>query len=97
MAQSEYNRGKKYAETHLSKFRSYKKDEQGRIIGYKHSGSKEVIGKLSQFKPSRNNSDSFYGGFYDVLKEKVKSNPVRKSSVRRSTTSDFGFDFGFRW
>jgi hypothetical protein len=70
---NEYERGKKHAREYFGEFRSFKKDAQGRIIGYKHNGSTEVIGELSRHKAKT----GFLGGNYEEMKRIIKSKPTR--------------------
>jgi len=70
---SEYNRGAKSAKKYFGKFRSFKKRYDGIIIGYKKTGSTEVIGK-----PTPQGRRGFYGGWAKAEKTIIKSKPVRK-------------------
>lgn len=79
MDNKEYRRGSAGAKKYFSKFRSFKKDSQGRIIGYKKSGSTEVIGKPSKERLT----DSFFIGWRDTERKIIKSKPVRKLKQKR--------------
>jgi hypothetical protein len=69
---SEHRRGYKASKNYFSKFRSFKRDNQGRIIGNKIGGSTEVIGPASREKRG------FYGGWAKAEREAVKSKQVKK-------------------
>ena len=75
---SEYNRGKRSSKEYFGKFRSFGRDSQGRIIGNKHSGSREVIGRLPNHRQS-----GFGAGWTAGQKELMAKKPVRK--VRRTS------------
>jgi hypothetical protein len=88
METKEYRRGKVSANQYFGKFRSFKKDDRGRIIGYKKSGSTEVIGKPSR---ERLQPGSFYAGWREAEKKVIASKPVR-----RPTSSGQGYAFGMK-
>jgi len=81
MAESkEWKRGYKASKETFSRFRSFKKRDDGTWIGYKKTGSTEVIGDLADF----NGRDDFSKGWNVAMKEAIKNNPVRK---RKSSAS----------
>jgi hypothetical protein len=87
MVNKEYNRGNNYAKQSLSKYSSFYKDEQGRIVGRKKGGSTEVMGKLSQHKSTK---DDFYKGYYDELK--LRASVLNKPKKKTLTYDPFGLN-----
>jgi hypothetical protein len=79
MEHKEYRRGAKSAREYFSKFRSFKRDNQGRVVGYKKSGSTEVIGKSY----SARGTDPFFSGWHDEQRRIIKSKPVRRARPQR--------------
>ena len=67
----EYRRGYNSSKKYYSKFRSFKKDSQGRIIGNKIGGSTEVIGKIDR------SIKGFYGGWAKAQREIIKSKLIK--------------------
>jgi hypothetical protein len=80
-SKSEYNRGVNFSKVYYSKFRSFYKDSQGRIIGNTKSGSTEVLGRMSQFKPGRNDY-GFTKGAYDEMKKIIQSKMYVKKTQK---------------
>lgn len=80
---SNYNRGKNWANEYFSKFRSFKKDSSGTIIGYKKSGSTEIIGKHESAK----GYTGFQKGAIEEQNRIIASKPVKKRTTQPRTLS----------
>ncbi len=78
--QSEYKRGQKHAKEYFSKFTSFYKDDEGRIIARKKGGSTEVIGHPSQTRANK----GFYGGAHKEKMKIIRANMKPKKSTAKS-------------
>jgi hypothetical protein len=90
MNNKEYDRGAKFAQQENTRFRSYKKNVRGDLIGYTKTGSKQIILRKEDLKSK---SKGFHKGYIDTFK--LNSNIKKVKTKKRNNSSYSGL--GQEW